>query len=148
MHYDTTGGTMSTMTIDPDDQNEPALPVMGTELRLHDGTTARVLQSYDPTLSRVMTGHDQAWQVTGPEGVRVIDMYDIAEYVEDEQTAGAALAPVEIPGTDTDHVVARVLNAAINWENATQNATSLATMIEAGDALHAAIRAYMPLVAK
>jgi hypothetical protein len=190
MHYDTTGGTMTTTTITgPDD--EAALPTVGDTLRLTDGTTARVLGAYDATLSRVLIGQDHAWQVTGPTGARVIGLTDIVApqpgarcsecaglngahgYVhvrheqggggwnrpcsrivtpepatDDEQTAGATRVPVEIPGTDPDHVVARVLNAAINWENATQNATSLATMIEAGDALHAAVRAYIPLVTK
>lgn len=105
---------MTTMTIDPDDPNGPALPALGDEVRLHD----------------------------------------IAGYTEDEQTAAASLVPVEIPGTDPDHVVARVLNAAINWENAatdwdaSQRGTSMHTLFAATDALHAAIRAYMPMVAK
>ncbi len=121
-------------TTDPDDWNAPALPVLGDELRLTDGTTARVLQRYDETLSRVMTGQDRAWQVTGPTGARVITLDQVAGYMVD----GA---------TDVDHAAALVLNAALDWERACERGFMNEHMA-AADALHKAIRAYMPLVAE
>lgn len=63
-----------------------------------------------------------------------------------DQAAGAARALVEIPGADGDHAAAAVLNAAIEWENASQNAFDVDTLIRAADELHAAVRAYLPLV--
>lgn len=132
---------MTTMTIDPDDPNGPALPVLGDEVRLHDGSTARVLRTYDAIDSRTMTGHDRAWQATGPQGARVISLDDIASYVVDE-------------ANKTDHAAALVLNAAINWENTVSNrvdswhGTSMQTVFSATAALQEAIRAYMPLVGK
>lgn len=131
-----TGGTMTTTTpeIDPDDTNNLGLPVIDDEVRLTDGSKARVLQRYDPSLSRVMTGKDDAWQVTGPTGARVITLADIAGYVADE-------AP-EIP--EVDHAAALVLNAALDWERACQRGSGdLATP---ADELHKAIRAWAPLV--
>lgn len=118
---------------DSDAVATPELPVRDDELRLTDGTTARVLQQYDETLSRVMTGQDAAWQVTGPTGARVITLDKVAGYVADE-------------ATDVDHAAALVLNAALDWERACQRGSGdLATP---ADELHKAIRAWAPLVAE
>ena len=54
------------------------LPAVGDTLRLTDGTTARVLGSYDQITSRLLIGQDHAWQVTGPIGARVIGLADMA----------------------------------------------------------------------
>lgn len=82
------------------------------------------------------TGKDDAWQVTGPTGARVITLADIAGYVADE-------AP-EIP--EVDHAAALVLNAALDWERACERGSGdLATP---ADELHKAIRAWTALVAE
>lgn len=117
---------------DPEDPEVPALPVVGDELRLTDGTTASVLQRYDATLSRVMTGQDAAWQVTGPTGARVITLDKVAGYLVDE-------------ATDVDHAAALVLNAALDWERACERGFVTEHMA-AADELHKAIRAWAPLV--
>lgn len=121
---------------DSDAPNNLGLPVIDDEVRLTDGTTARVLQRYDTTLSRIMTGKDDAWQVTGRTGARVISLADIAGYVADE-------AP-EIP--EVDHAAALVLNAALDWERACERGFVTEHMA-AADELHKAIRAWAPLVA-
>jgi hypothetical protein len=119
---------MTTIT-DPDDATAPALPVLDDELRLTDGTTARVLQRYDATLSRVMTGKDLAWQVTG-----VITLDQVAGYLADE-------------ATDVDHAAALVLNAALDWERACERGFVTEHMA-AADELHKTIRAWAALVAE
>jgi hypothetical protein len=124
---------MTTIT-DPDDATAPALPVLDDELRLTDGTTARVLQRYDASLSRVMTGKDLAWQVTGPTGARVITLDQVAGYLADE-------------ATDVDHAAALVLNAALDWERACERGFVTEHMA-AADELHKTIRAWAALVAE
>lgn len=52
-------------------------------------------------------------------------------------------APPELPADD---IVASVLNAAIDWHAATQAGGSFLDHAAAADALHAAVRAYLPLV--
>lgn len=132
-------GTSCDERSDPDDPQAPALPVLDDELRLTDGTTARVLQRYDATLSRIMTGTDLAWQVTGPTGARVISQDDVAGYVADE-------------ASDVEHAAALVINAAINWENAINRLEHDGSMIASADAIRArnelreTVRAYLPLV--
>lgn len=129
--------TTTTPEIDPDDHNARALPVLDDELRLTDGTTARVLRRYDSVDSRTMTGQSLAWQVTGPAGARVITLDDVAGYLADE-------AP-EIP--EVDHAAALVLNAALDWERACERGFVTEHMA-AADELHKAIRAWAPLVAE
>lgn len=119
---------------DSDDVATPELPVPDDELRLTDGTTARVLQQYDETLSRIMTGQDAAWQVTGPTGARVITLDKVAGYVADE-------------ASDVDHAAALVLNAALDWERACERGFVTEHMA-AADELHKAIRAWSVLVAE
>jgi hypothetical protein len=123
----------TTTTTGPDDWNAPALPVLGDELRLTDGTTARVLQRYDGTTARVLTGQDRAWQVTGPTGARVITLHQVARYLADE-------------ATDVDHAAGLVLNAALDWERACERGFVTEHMA-ASDELHKAIRAWAALMA-
>lgn len=119
------------------DAGNPELPVLGDELRLTDGTTARVLQQYDGIDARTIAGKDLAWQVTGPTGARVVTLDNIVGYVDAE-------------ATDTDHGAALVLNAAIDWENAKQRLHTEGSLIASADVVNAqiilqhAIRAYMP----
>lgn len=67
---------------------------------------------------------------------------------EDEQTASATRVPVELPGADGDHVLAHVLNAAIDWDTANarlaHDGGMIATVdaIRAGRALRENIRTY------
>jgi len=56
---------------------------------------------------------------------------------EDEQTASATRAPVEVPGADGDHVLANVLNAAIDWDTANARLAHDGSMIATVDALRA-----------
>lgn len=135
---------MTTTTFDPDDPTGPTLPVIGETVSLYDGTTARVLGRYGDNEAPIIRN---TWQVTGPDGARVVRLDQIAGYPEDDETAGATRTAVQSPAGDHDHVVARVLNAAIDWENASQNAVTMEALIQASDALHGAVRAYMPLVA-
>jgi hypothetical protein len=58
-------------------------------------------------------------------------------------TPTPAELPSELPAAD---VVAGVLNAAVNWHAATQAGGSFLGHAAAPDALHAAVRAYLPLV--
>lgn len=132
---------------DPDDPTALALPVIGDELQLRDGTTARVLQRYDNLTARTLFEMPQAWQVTGPDGARVIGLQDIAQIGADEPPT-----PDAVP--DLSHTAALVLNAAISWEQANQRlesdgrAPASADMHRATHQLRAALQAYMPLVAK
>lgn len=126
--------TTTTPEIDPDDTTAPALPVLDDELRLTDGTTARVLQRYYGVTARTLTGHDLAWQVTGPNGARVISSDDIAGYVADE-------------ASELDHAAAHVLNAALDWERACERGFVTEHMA-AADELHKAIRAWSALMAE
>lgn len=107
-----------------------ALPVLDDVVSLKDGTTARILQRYDDHAAPAIRNK---WQATGPEGARVISLDDITGYPEHD---------------DPNHAVARVLNAAMNWENAARTAPASIEHMAAADALHAAVRAYLPLVAK
>lgn len=74
--------------------------------------------------------------------------------LDDEAAAGETRTVVLDPSsTDTDHVTARVLNAAMNWENALQRHDAGAhelhvhvDLLTAAHNLRAAVRSYMPLV--
>lgn len=123
------------------------LPTEGDELRLTDGTTARVLHArYDEHHAPDLAGK---WQVTGPGGARLVDADDIVGYVEDDQTAAASRARVELPGVDHTHVTANLINAAITLEQVRQKFMDDGTMrtnaarIKAEDDLRVATRAYM-----
>jgi hypothetical protein len=125
-------------------------PVQGDALRLTDGTTARVLRErYDENHAPDLAGK---WQVTGPTGARVVGAEQIVGYAEDDETAAAAHARVELPGADADHVLANVLNAALQWHQAHEHGDGTmaanAAITSAEDQLHAATRTYLPRIGK
>jgi hypothetical protein len=79
---------------------------------------------------------------------------DPSDEMEDDRTVSASRVTVEVPGADTDHATALVLNAAIDVHQVHLDLqrdggtlTSSAKAYKAQDALHAAVRDYLPLVA-
>lgn len=137
-------GTPCGERFDPADPTALALPVIGDELQLRDGSTARVLHRYDAGAAPEIRNQ---WQVTGPFGARVIGLQDI-EAINPRDGAPAA------EQLGLSHAAALVLNAAITWEQANQRlendgrAPASADAHRATHQLRELVRAYMPLVAK
>lgn len=72
---------------------------------------------------------------------------------EDDMTTAERISPVEIPGADLTHVVANVLNKAIDWEKAHSHDEAgdmfaTAAMFKASDALSRAVRTYVATLTK
>lgn len=189
-------GTPCTPPTLPDDEpREPGLPSLDDVLLLKDGTEARVLRRrYDENDAPSIAGK---WQVTGPEGARVVGLDEIASFKHAPNTSGLHaevtgtgvrvegpdgqqwfLSPFDLGGAralvntgqaeahhvvavrawdhaENNHSVARILNAAMNWENAMRaeakpsgGLQAIQARLIAEDVLRAEISAYMPIVAK
>lgn len=191
-------GTPCTPPSLPDaEAREPGLPSMDDVLLLKDGTEARVLRRrYDDNDAPSIAGK---WQVTGPEGARVVGLDEIASFKHAPNTSGLRAVVsgtgVRVEGPDghqwflsefdlggaralvntgqaeahhvvavrawdeqhaeNTHAVARILNAAMNWEDALRaeaqpsgGLQAIERRLTAEDILRCEISAYMPLVAK
>lgn len=120
----------------PDDENTgPALPVRGDVVVVDGDTQMRIVSRRD-------AGAEPRWLAAPLDGspAREITLQEITGYQD------------ETP--EPDDAVARILNAAINWEiairanNATGAMTSNAQRLTAEDILRCEVSAYLPLVTK